>query len=544
MKKFSAALAACVALAVISCQSPEEIDLLVVNARIYSLDDEFNTYSAMAVQEGRVLALGAGAELEEKYQAKQYLDLRGGALYPAFNDAHAHLAAYAQISEGLDLNGVGSYAELLERAASYQAARQVSFIRGRGWDQNLWPGQKMPDKSGLDSLFPNTPVLFQRVDGHAALVNSAALRYAGIDANTQVEGGRIERRNGEATGLLIDHAVDLVKFPPPSDEDWLRNLKEQEVLAFSLGITSVTEAGLRKAQLQSLEQFMEAGELQLRYNIMLADDSATLAHYLPQGPRRDPRLRWQSVKFFLDGALGSRGALLLAPYADDSANLGLQLHSRAHFQFWADSLDASNWQMCTHAIGDSANRLIIEVYRQALGASRDHRWRIEHAQIVHPEDRAKLLEAGIIPSIQPTHALSDLAWAEERLGPERLRYAYPGGDFLPASALPLGTDYPVEALNPMRTLYTALFRLDASGEALPEKGSDQRLNFEQALRGMTEAGAYASFEEEYKGRLSPGYLADFVVFEKDLAEMSPQELLAAQPWYTYREGLRVYKKPL
>ncbi len=506
--------------------SKEQVDLIVEAQAIYTGDTISG--NAMAIKDGKIVAVAKVESIRQDYEASEYQAYKG-IVYPGFNDAHAHFLGYARGLGRVNLIGTKSWQECLERVQAFADANELEFIQGRGWDQNDWELKQFPTKVELDSMFPQTPVLLMRIDGHAAIANQAALDYAGVDLDTEVEGGLIYAPQDKITGILIDNAVDLVEFPA-EDEARLKELVLQaQANCLAAGISSITDAGLKRKDLEFLQAMSEAGELKLRMNMMVSDDSASLAYYLKQAPIETPRFRVHSVKFYLDGALGSRGALMMEPYSDDPANYGLQLKPTAYFRMMADSLAKLGWQMCVHAIGDSANRLAVDVFAKANQANADHRWRIEHAQIVHPEDQKKMAAANIIPSIQPSHATSDMYWAQDRVG-ERINYAYVAKSFLDLGmTLPLGTDFPVEEIYPLNTLRSAMLRMDVDG--FPPGGFRpmEALSFEEALHGMTAAGAYASFEEEVKGKLIPGHYADFVVFEKDLSQLQAGEFRSTQP---------------
>jgi len=505
----------------VSCQTEAKkvpVDLLVVAKQIYLKAGE--TAQAMVIKEGKVWATGSQKELESAYKPQATKIFEGMYIYPGFNDAHAHFLGYARSLGRVNLVATQSWQECLERLQNFAEKNPNDFLLGRGWDQNDWESKEFPDRRALDSLYPHTPVLLKRIDGHAAIANQAALDYAGINASTKLAGGTIDL----AKGILIDNAVDLIEEPendPERDKELI--LKAQE-FCLHAGLTSITDAGLKKKDIQVLQDLSESGELKLRLNVMVSDDSASLAYYFARGPMEEPRFRLKTVKFYLDGALGSRGALLLNSYADDPGNYGLQLKPTNYFLEMADSLSHQKWQMAIHAIGDSANRLATQIFGVGYLHNRNHRWRIEHAQVVHPQDLEDMKALGVIPSIQPTHATSDMYWAEERLGPDAVQYAYRAQSFLDQElVLPLGTDFPVEDINPLNTFRAARFRVDAN--AYPEGGfrAEEALSFDEALKGMTWSGAYASFEEEVKGLLERGYYADFIVMDRDLKKLKADE---------------------
>ncbi len=545
---FRILIAALMGLLVISaCQVPAEqrdaADLLVINATIYTLDSTFSTAEAMAVRQGNIVAVGTQEEVESQYYSSQVFNAQGKFVYPAFNDAHCHYVGYAEGLLKVNLVGTGSWAEVLQRTQAFADENKVAFIEGRGWDQNDWELKEFPTKKELDSLFPNTPVVLKRIDGHAAIVNQAAFDFAKMVEVPKVEGGLVvTNAQGLPTGLLIDRAVDLIPVPELSRDQKVDALLKAQQNLHAAGIASLTEAGLFKKEILLLDSLQKAGDLALRINAMVSDDSASLNYFLEKGAIATPWLRVKSGKFYLDGALGSRGALLLEPYADDPENYGLQLMGQDYFEKWAQRLAEENWQMCVHTIGDSANRLAIEVFRQTSARKKDSRWRLEHAQIVSPEDLKNMAEGGILPSIQPTHATSDMYWAQERLGATRLKNAYRAQSFLDAGLkLPLGTDFPVEDINPMFTFRAAVYRQDA--QAFPDSGfyPRERLSPEEALRGMTVYGAYASFEEKQKGQLKPGFYADFVVFDQELLNATVADLNTLSPRATYVNGEKVFE---
>ncbi|PTM03666.1 MAG: amidohydrolase [Bacteroidetes bacterium] len=530
-------------LGLFSCtKSQENADLIITDAKIYSVDADFSVLEAMAIKDGKIVATGSSEDILQSYTATNTQSLKGAYIYPGFNDAHAHFVGYARGLRKVNLMGTPSWADALARVVDFQNKYPSDYIIGRGWDQNDWADKSYPHRSSLDSLFPETPVFLSRIDGHAAIINTAALRQAGLNGNETLVGGTLLQDAQGFTGILIDNATDLIKLPAMDIALQKEALLEAQANLFAKGVTSLTDAGLLAADIELLQTLYADVSLQVRINAMVSDDPSSLAKYL-KAPIETPTLRVKSAKFYLDGALGSRGALLLAPYSDDSTNYGLQLKEASYFKMMADSLAQLGWQMCIHGIGDSANRLAIDIYSQALAGLEDRRWRIEHAQVVHPTDQKRMVAAGIIPSIQPTHATSDMYWAEERIGSQRMQYAYSAQSFLKLGAkLPLGTDFPVEDINPLYTLRSAYLRQDADG--YPPKGfrADEALSFEDAIRGMTEWGAYASFEENKKGTLEAGKYADFVIFDKDLSTLSAQEMSSLEVQATYLNGQEVYRK--
>ncbi|WP_417612644.1 amidohydrolase [Owenweeksia hongkongensis] len=530
-----------------SCDDHPQVDLIIYNGKIYTVDSGFTVVNAMAVKDGKVFETGTLDHIRRTYRAPKNIDLEGKAVYPGFNDAHSHFMGYANTLRWVNLVGVKSYDEAIKRCKDFQKKHGLTFVIGRGWDQNDWGMEGFPDKAKLDKVFPFLPVYLYRIDGHAALVNQATLNFAGIDTSTTINGGIIEKdAEGNLTGILVDNAMGLVDLPSLPNEDMLEALKEAEKNIFKAGLTTVTDAGLERSQIELIDSLQQAGEMKLRVYAMVSDKPYLQEHYLKNGPIQTDHLNVSSFKFYLDGALGSRGALMLKPYSDDSSKVGLQVSPYSHYVESAKKLKENGWQMCVHAIGDSANRLVLNVYEEVLEGKKDHRWRIEHAQIVAPEDVARFGKLGVIPSVQPTHATSDMYWAEDRLGWERMVEAYPCQSLLnSAGILPLGTDFPVEDIDPLRTFYSAVFRQDTAG--FPEGGftAKEVLSREDALRGMTIWPAYAAFEENEKGSLEVGKWADFVILDQDILTAPKPKIPDTKVLMTFVGGEKVFevKKP-
>ncbi|SDL76528.1 hypothetical protein SAMN05421823_10858 [Catalinimonas alkaloidigena] len=528
-----------------ACQSRTSVDLIVHHARVYTADDSFSVAEALAVQGGQLVAVGTDADIMDAYEAAQTYDAGGKALYPGFIDAHCHFLRYGLSLRNVDLTGTESFNEVI---ANVMEGRQrypdAAWILGRGWDQNDWPTQEYPTRDTLDQLFPDTPLLLTRIDGHAALANGRALELAGITAETKVEGGSVELENGRLTGVLIDNAVTLVEdvVPPPSREMLTQALLEAQQNCFAVGLTTVDDAGLTKHEVTLIDSLHRAGALKMRVYAMLTPDEATRAYYFENGPYQTERLTARAFKVYADGALGSRGAILMNPYHDRPGHRGFLLSAPEVFETLADSIYAAGFQMNTHCIGDSANRLILQLYAQTLGGANDRRWRIEHAQVVADNDVPLFGEYDIIPSVQPTHATSDMYWAEERLGTERVQTAYAYRDMLEAyGMLALGSDFPVEDINPLYGFHAAVFRQD--GKDWPEGGfqPENAISRQEALLGMTRWAAYSNFEEEQKGSLKAGKVADFVILEQDLMEAPATELRNVRVVRTYLNGELVYE---
>ena len=529
-----------------SCQSRREaVDLLVTNATVYTVDSVFSQAQAFAVRGGRFVAVGTTSDLQGRYQAARTVDAGGQFIYPGFYDAHCHFFRYALGLRAANLVGATSWAETVERVVRHRQQRPAdAWLAGRGWDQNDWPGQHFPTKDTLDALFPNVPVLLVRVDGHAALVNQKALDLAGVTAATPISGGIIGRdARGRLTGLLVDNAVRLVAAhipdPAPAEADALLLQGQQNCLA--VGLTSLADAGLDRPDIERLAALQRANKLHLRLYAMLNPTPENKKYYLPRGPFFSDNLTICAFKIYADGALGSRGASLLAPYTDRPHESGFLLQKPAYYRAIAQELAATKFQMNTHAIGDSANRLLLDIYGAALHGQPDRRWRIEHAQIVSQQDIPKFGHYHIVPSVQPTHATSDMYWAGERLGASRLPDAYAYKALLAQyGQVALGSDFPVEDINPLYGFHAAVARQDARNYPAGGFQPENALTRQQALRGMTTWAAHAAFEDQRKGQIKPGMLADFVVLKADLMTVPNEQLHDIKVQQTWIGGRQVH----
>lgn len=523
-------------------------DLVLYNGKIYTVDAAFSIASAMAVKDGKVLAVGDSQTLLAQYNAKEKLDAQGRPVYPGFIDAHAHFLNYGLGLQNADLVGTESWDEVLQRMQQQVATRKLGpgeWIIGRGWDQNDWPVKEFPSREKLDALFPNNPVFLTRVDGHAAIANLKALHLAGVTNTSKITGGEVELKNNEPTGILIDKATGLVsaKIPDPTPNQLKAALLEAQQACFSVGLTTVDDCGISYEAAQFMDRLQKAGQLKMRLYAMLSDVPSNYRMAKERGKIKTPFLHVSSFKVYADGALGSRGAALLQPYTDRPDWTGFLLSNPAHFDSVASVIAAMGWQMNTHAIGDSGNRTILKIYGKYLKTKNERRWRIEHAQVVNQEDFSLFGRYSIVPSVQPTHATSDMYWAEQRLGANRVKGAYAFGQLLAQNGwIPLGTDFPVEDISPFKTFYAAVFRQDAKG--YPDGGYqvENALTRKQALRGMTIWAAKSNFEEAEKGSLEKGKWADFVILDHDLLLANPKEVLETAVLATYVGGSKVYGK--
>lgn len=515
-----------IALLVFSCNTKEKVDLIVTNANIYTVDDDFSKASSLAIKDGKFVAVGDSEEISKKYSAEEQLDAGGKTIVPGLIDAHCHFYGLGQNQQVVDLVGTESFEEILERVAAFQKERPSDFILGRGWDQNDWEVKEFPTKDKLDELFPDTPVALARIDGHALLVNQKALDLAGITADTETEGGEIVKENGELTGVLVDNPMDMVYrvMPPSSLEKAIQALKDAEKISLDYGLTTVNDAGLSREVIELIDSLQQAGELSIRVYAMVSNYPENLDYFLNKGIIKTEKLNVRSIKVYGDGALGSRGAALRAPYSDKPGHFGAMVTPVDQIEALAERIAATDYQMNTHAIGDSANIVVLRAYEKALEGAKDRRWKVEHAQVISQEDFG-YFEKGIIPSVQPTHATSDMYWAKDRLGAERVKGAYAYKDLLDKAGLvALGTDFPVEQVNPFLTFYAAVARQDV--EQYPEGGfqMENALSREETLKGMTIWAAYSNFEEDEKGSIEPGKFADFVILSDDIMTMPVEDI--------------------
>ena len=526
-----------------SCQQKERADYIFESYVIYTVDDAFSIAEAMAIKDGKILAVGSNDEILGRYRARQTHQGNGQFIYPGFMDPHSHFIGYAMNLLRADLWMADSMEEIVERLQRHNEQYSGEWLQGRGWDQNLFADQQMPDNRLLNEAFPDVPVYIVRVDGHAAVANQKALDLAGISAETLIDGGEVRVINGNPTGLLIDRAMYLVSsiIPSVSGTEKVDLLKSAQQNLFEVGLTSVSDAGLSGENILLLDSLHKEEELSIRIYAMLNPSESNFQGFLPQGPYSTDRLTVRSVKLFADGALGSRGALLKQPYTDDPDNYGLLVDA-------IDLMDRAcklslehGFQVITHCIGDSAVSIMLDMYGQYLEGSNDLRWRIEHAQVVDPEEFNKFGQYSIIPSIQTIHAVSDMGWAESRLGPDRIIGAYAYRDLMDQIGwLPNGSDFPVEHINPLYSFHAAFTRQDRNGNPPGGWFPEQRLSREEAMRGMTIWAAKANFEEETRGSIEPGKFADFVIVEEDLMSMDAAAIYDTKISETWLGGTRVH----
>ncbi len=516
----------------------EEVDLVVFNANIYTVDEGFSKAEAFAVKNGKFIAIGTSEEVRKVYTSERLFDADGRTITPGLIDAHCHFYGLGLNQQVVDLTGTKSYREVLDRVTQFQTEHPSEFIRGRGWDQNDWEVKEFPTKKELDALFPAIPVALERVDGHAYLVNQAALDMAGIAWNTTIDGGEIVKDPNGITGVLVDNPMRLIDSvtPPPSLATKIQALKDAENICFSYGLTTVNDAGIDRETIALIDSLQQAGALSIRIYAMVSNNKEDVDHFIYKGPVKTDRLNVRSIKVYGDGALGSRGAALKKPYSDKWGHYGAMITPVDEIEDLARRLAISEYQMNTHAIGDSANAVVLRAYRNVLKDKPDRRWKVEHAQVIDSAD-FDYFKDGIIPSIQPTHATSDMYWAEERVGAERVKGAYAFKKLLEkAGIVALGTDFPVEQVSPFLTFYAAVARKDL--DDYPEGGFQiqDALTREEALRGMTIWAAYSNFEEDEKGSIELGKWADFTIYSDDLMQVPLAQIPTIEAEQTFIAG--------
>lgn len=515
-----------------------QVDLIIHNANIITMDKEGPKAEALAITKGKIVAIGKSATILQKYKSSNSIDLKGKHILPGIIDSHGHIHNLGQKNSKANLNGAKSVAEVIQRLKEFAPRSHSTWIIGRGWDQNLWAGQKFPTKADLDAAFPNTPVYLTRIDGHASWVNSKALAMAGVNSKTKApEGGMVVKdAAGEPTGVFIDKASDLVRsfLPKPSDQEITANLKLAMQELSSLGITTVHDAGIGPDDFKRLEKLKSDGELKVRIHGMFSGTGPDFKSYCEKGPLTDPMLSLRSVKLFIDGALGSRGAALLEDYSDQPGHKGLLLKTPKEINEAVLAAYKCGFQVGVHAIGDRGNRLVLDAIEHAIKVTKrkDLRPRIEHAQVLHSADIKRFKNSNIIASMQPVHATSDMPWAEQRLGTKRIRGAYAWRSLLDQGVvLASGSDFPVEDANPFNGIYAAVNR---NGWYI-----EQKMTREEALGSFTRAGAFAAFMENEIGTIEVGKYADFIVVDRDLMVVPESEISSTKVLETYLNGKKI-----
>jgi predicted amidohydrolase YtcJ len=542
---------------VLGAQGPA--DLVLTNGRIYTVDNARPIVSALAVGSGRVLFVGSDAEARAlAAPSTRVIDLHGATVVPGIVDAHAHLLGLGNTLRRVNLAGSTSYQEVIDRVRAWaKDVRPGEWILGRGWDQNRWVDKQFPTHEALSRAFPTNPVVLTRIDGHALLANAKAMELAGITpASAEPSGGRILKlASGSPSGVFIDNAEELIGRAIPAAT---RAETRKAILAAidecnRWGLTGIHDPGEDAETIAIYEELAKAGNYNLRNYVMLSDPgeptspAALNNPYLRRGPQSalyDGHLWIRAIKLYADGALGSRGAALLAPYSDDPTNSGLLLSPPGHIRAWAETGLRRGFQVNVHAIGDRGNRIVLDAFDSALRTvpKADHRFRIEHVQVLSPQDIPRFARLGVIPSMQATHQTSDMRWAEARIGPERIRGAYAWRSLLSTGVvIPNGTDFPVEEVNPLLTFHAAVTRQDPTNSPPGGWYPEQRMTREEALQSMTIWPAYAGFQESMLGSLTPGKYADFVVLDRDIMRVPDTEILGTRVVSTWIGGKPVYE---
>ncbi|GAB3906127.1 amidohydrolase [Larkinella knui] len=531
---------------VTACSTKKDANLIVHNAAVYTADSLFTHAQAFAVKDGKFVAVGTSERILNAYRSDSIVDLKGQPVYPGFYDPHAHFLGLGQVLNQADLVGTKSFDEVVQRLKTFSEKHPTNlWVIGRGWDQNDWPDKRFPTKEKLDAAFPTIPVCLTRVDGHAVLINSKAMRLAGLSKGAKIPGGEIVLANNEPTGVLVDNAMGLVRrvIPQPDAKDKERMLLAAQNVCLSLGLTTVSDAGLNRNDIELVDQLQKANKLKIRDYVMISLGEPNLDYYLKRGPFQTDRLTVRAFKLYADGALGSRGACLRKPYTDRPETAGFLLLNPTELKRVLTLLEASQFQANTHCIGDSANHLILDLYGSLLKNRNARRWRIEHAQVVSPDDFWKFNRYSVIPSVQPTHATSDMYWAADRLGTTRVKGAYAFRDLMKQNGLiAFGSDFPVEAPNPLYGFHAAVARVDAQGYPAGGFQMENAVDRVSALKAMTSWAAYANFEDHLRGSIEAGKQADFVVLQQDIMKIPAAQLRDVKVVQTWVGGEKLFQR--
>ncbi len=531
-------------LAFFSCKQEEKIqvDTIVINGNVYTVNAAFDKAEAFAIKAGKFVDVGSNSQILQKYGSHNVIDAGGKTVVPGFIDSHCHFLGLGFNQKSVDLVGTKSFEEVVDSVVAFQKRNNDSYIIGRGWDQNDWPVKAFPTKDLLDAKFPDTPVVLSRIDGHAVICNQAALDLGKVTKDSKIDGGEVVVKDGKLTGVLIDNAESLVMahWPKSTRSDIAEALIAAQDICFKYGLTTVDDAGLDTDAIEVIDSLQKANALKIRVYAMVSATNANLDYFLGKGIYKTDRLNVRSFKVYADGALGSRGALLRAPYSDHPGHYGLWVTALRDIDTMAHRIANSGFQMNTHAIGDSANHTLLAVYNKALKGKEDRRWRIEHAQVIAPQDFENF--GNVIPSVQPTHATSDMYWAEERLAAERVKGAYAYRQLLQANGMvALGTDFPVEQVSPFLTFHSAVARQDLDNYPKDGFQMENALSREETLKGMTIWAAYANFEEHEKGSIEVGKFADFIILDKNIMEINSADIPQVKVVKTFVDGVLQYE---
>ncbi len=527
-----------------SCmEQKQNVDLIITNANVYTVNGNFEIVQSFAINEGKFVEIGASDTILSKYTSNKTIDLQGKAVYPGFYDAHCHFYGYGLDLSRADLNGTKSFDEVINRVKEHATKFPAEWIKGRGWDQNDWDLKEFPTNEMLDIAFPNTPVILTRVDGHAVIANTEALKRAGLDITSKIEGGKLIQKDGRLTGVLIDNAIDLLtkSIPKPNKNEITKVLLQAQKACFKVGLTTVDDAGLSKEIVLLIDELQQADSIKMRIYAMLDPSDENMEYFVKKGIYKTEKLNVRSIKLYADGALGSRGACLIHEYSDDPGNLGFLLNAPKRLMDISKQAFKYNYQINTHAIGDSANRIMLNIYSEILKSKNDKRWRIEHAQVIDPDDFSLFSQYSIVPSVQPTHATSDMYWADKRLGNKRVKNAYAYKTLLEQNGwIAAGSDFPVENINPLYGFFAAVARQDFNGYPNDGYQMENALSREQALKAMTIWAAKSNFEENERGSIEAGKMADFVILENDIMTIELQKVPKVKVEQTFIGGEKVF----
>ena len=540
MKKYKSYILIILSILNFSCNN--EVDLIIVNSEIYTANENNQIAKSIAVKDGKIIEVSI-ENLVSKYEANEILDANGKTILPGFIDSHCHFYNLGLDQQVVDLRGTTSFEEIIERLIASDLNNQSDVILGRGWDRNDWDNKQFPVNTELNKVFKNKLVVLERIDGHAYIVNDNALELAGIDQNTLVRGGLVLLKDNKPTGVLIDAPMSMVDkvLPEKSIREKVNALKQAQEISFSYGLTTVSDAGLSTEIINVIDSLHKSDELKIKIYAMVSVSKKNIQRLKKTGIIKTPKLNVRSFKVYGDGALGSRGAALKKPYCDDPHNFGFLRTDIKDLKYYANEIAGMGFQMNTHAIGDSTVSVLLKEYQKVLNYIEDPRWRIEHSQVVDLNE-FELYNDKILPSVQPTHATSDMYWAYDRLG-KRIDGAYAFKDLLSQSKrIALGTDFPVEKVNPFHTFYSSIERKDLNG--YPENGFqiENALTREETLKGMTIWGAYFNFEEDEKGTIEKGKSADFIIIDQNIMKIEADKIPYTKVLKTFVDGELVFQK--
>ena len=523
-----------------SCNN-DKVDLIVINSKIYTVNQDNFIAKSIAVKNGKIIDV-SDKNLTKFYKSKEIYNANGKTILPGLIDSHCHFYNLGLDQQVVNLRETKSFEEIIERLKIYDLNNNSNVIIGRGWDQNDWDIKKFPVNTELNKIFKNKLVVLERIDGHAYIVNDNVLKLAGINKNTLVRGGLVLLKDDKPTGVLIDGPMSLVDqvLPDKTINEKISALKKAEQICFSHGLTTVDDAGLSTEIIDIINSLHKSDDLKIKIYAMISVSKNNIKKFQKSGILKTPKLNVRSFKVYGDGALGSRGAALKKPYCDDPHNFGILRTDIDDLKYYAKEIAKMGFQMNTHAIGDSTVSILLNEYQKVLSDIKDPRWRIEHSQVIDLNE-FQLYNDKILPSIQPTHATSDMYWAYDRLG-ERIDGAYAFKDLLERSKrVALGTDFPVEKVNPFHTFYSSVERKDLDG--YPENGfqMENALTREETLKGMTIWGAYFNFEENEKGSIEIGKSADFIVINQNIMEIDADKIPKTKVLKTFLDGKVVYQ---